>query len=110
MDVLPWGLLRNDRCGAPGFPDQLRGLRLQVANKLVQDRLGDGHWGSEDRGPFSQHAYGSDAAEEIRHVPHRVLVSIGSRTTAVHGSGSTDGGKSSYMIRIRRGPPVENLD
>ena len=32
-------LLPCDRSGASWFPDQLRGLCLQVADELVQDRL-----------------------------------------------------------------------
>ena len=43
------GLLPRGRLRAPGFPDQLCGLCLQVAKKLVEDRFGNGLWGSEDR-------------------------------------------------------------
>ncbi|KAG0376527.1 hypothetical protein BGX24_007617, partial [Mortierella sp. AD032] len=46
------GLLPRNRRGVPRFLDQLRGLRVQVANKLMQDRLGNGLWGLEDRGPL----------------------------------------------------------
>ncbi|KAK3835788.1 MAG: hypothetical protein JOS17DRAFT_787870 [Linnemannia elongata] len=63
--------------GASGFRDQLQSLCFQVANNLVQDRLGNGLWGLEDRG--------GDLTRSTW-----VLVTIKSRTTAMHGSSSTD--------------------
>ena len=54
-------------------------MRLQVANKLVQGRQDcqdDGLWSPEDRGPFSQHALGSDAVEEVQLVQLGGLVAI----------------------------------
>ncbi|KAK3823898.1 MAG: hypothetical protein JOS17DRAFT_274497 [Linnemannia elongata] len=64
---MPWACSHAIVAKHRGFQISSESLSFQVVNKLVQDRLGNGLWGSEDRGPLCQHVYGSDAAEEIRH-------------------------------------------